>query len=243
MTNEVCNNKRTRNLHKIIIGQSIALAIICSLAFSVIFITSGYRFDFKKMKLIKTGIVGVEFSPSDAVIIINNEQKIARGFFSQNVNPGQYIIEIEKAGFETWQKTITVEPESVNDFRDIVLFREKPELTELLDQSKIDLITKPTDVLATNAKGKLSFSEHEIWVGEQLVTRFSTPVLKAAWYPDLAHIVYQQGDEIRVIQQDGFYDLLLAKLSSSDPTVYAIGSNGTELYFLDGEEYKVAKIR
>jgi hypothetical protein len=84
---------------------------------------------------------------------------------------------------------------------------------------------------------------YEIWVGEKLVTRFSEPILNVSWYPDLSHIIFQEGNEIRVIDKNGKNDTLLIKMNQSGPARFTVGGKGEELYFVDNGKYKVAKIR
>ncbi|OQA02788.1 MAG: hypothetical protein BWY68_00917 [bacterium ADurb.Bin400] len=76
-----------------------------------------------------------------------------------------------------------------------------------------------------------------------MVARFSKPVIRAMWYPDLEHIVYQQGKQIRVMEKTGLNDTLLVELSSDSPTVFTIGNKGQELYYADNGEYYWTNIK
>jgi hypothetical protein len=131
----------------------------------------------------------------------------------------------------------------VTDYRNIVMFKSKTQAALLTDQRKINLLNTPDDILAANAEKELSYSDYEIWVNDSLVTRFSKPIYKAIWYPDLFHIVYQQGDEIRVVEKSGFNETLLVKLNSPEQTPFVIGSHGDELYFFEDGKAMSASIR
>ena len=241
--NEVRNDRRTRRMGKIILGQLFAAIIITIISLSLIGYGLGYRLDSSNFKLVKTSVVYLEFSPRDVVVSVNNEKTTNASNFVQNIRPGLYNIILSKDGYIPWTMQLRADSGAVYDFRKIVLFNSNIKTDNLSDQSKINLINAPLDILAENSPGELSNSDYEIWIGDKLVTRFSEPVKSALWYPDLNHIVYQQSNQIRVIEIDGQNDTLLVTLTSAAKTKFVIGNRGSELYYLDGEQYKVATIR
>lgn len=240
---EVRNDRRTRMMAKIIFGQLAVGLLIVAISLGVIFYGQGYRYDFKHFRVIKTGVVYLEFLPHDVTVTIDEKSKNRFSNYVANIRPGSYSVVISKKGYTTWTTQVKVDSGSVSDNRDIVLFKSEITSTELTDQGKIDLITAPLDILAANSPGELSYNDYEIWVGDDLVTRFSDTIKHAIWYPDLAHVVYQKGNEIHVIENGGQNDTLLVTLSSSSKTQFTIGSKGAELYYLDGNTYKIAVIR
>jgi hypothetical protein len=240
---KVQNNRRTKLLPKIILGQSFFALVITAIALGVIFYAQGERFDFKHLRIIKTGVLTIDYLPDDASVYLSGKLVAGGGNVVENITPGTYSVRISKPGYVTWNKTLRVESHSVNNFKKVFLVREKIESSELVDQSKISLLDSPIDVLASNASDSLIFNDYEIWVGTKLIARFSSKVNRAIWYPDLAHIVYQQGNEIRIIDLNGNYDTLLVTLTQANSTKFAIGNHGTELYYLDGGKYKLARIR
>lgn len=245
MTNQsVANDKRTKLLPKIVMGQLVFAILITGVAFLLVNYTQGYRYDWKKLKLIRTGVLVAEYIPKDSQVYLNGKFEDGSATFAKNLSPGYYTLKISKDQYVTWERRLEIKPESVNLFQHIILFLENPIISDLSDSDKIKLISTPTDLLATNSSDKLLFNDHEIWVGSTLVTRYDAPILNAIWYPaDINYIAFQQGDEIRIIERDGVGDTRLAKLSSSKKTVFNFGSNGTELYYIDGGNYKMARIR
>jgi len=239
----VRNDRRTKLLPKIIIGQLFVSFIIVALALLMIFYTEGYRMDFSDFKVFKTGVIYLNFLPRNANISINSTDCKAVSNLAKNLPSGFYHISVAKDGYKTWNLSLQITPSSVNDYRDIILFKDQITPADLKDESKISLINLPTDVLASNAPDQLLYNNYEIWVGDNLVTRFSTAIKKAIWYPDLAHIVYQQGDEIRIIETTGQNDTLLVKLSTQKISSFVIGARGTELYYTDNGAFKIATIR
>jgi len=239
----VRNDRRTRLLPKILFWQSFTALIIILISFCIIFYAEGYRFDFSTFKITKTGVLYLEFQPRNVTIKVNDNTKNKSSNFVDNLTPGFYRVSITKPGYVTWKLGLEVRSQSVNDFSDIILFRSDIKVADLTDTDKINVLMEPTDVLAVNAPNQLLFNDHEIWIGDKLVTRFAEKIQGAIWYPDLEHIVYQQSKQIRVIESSGQNDTLLTALSSDIATIFAIGNRGTELYYQDGETYKIAKIR
>lgn len=238
------NNKRTKRLPRIIFNQFLVGLLMAAIAFSVLFFTEGYRFNFKNLKIIKTGVVFISSDPKSATIYLNGKKINETTPHAQNLAAGNYNATVEMSGYKSWSSSFKVSSGIVTEFDRIVLFKETPEISNLSDQRKIDLLTSPVEYLAVNNdKNSLIENGYEIWQNNILVTRFSDPIDSVLWYPDLSHILYQKGNEIRVIEITGMNDTLLVKLSSTDSTHYTVNSRGDELYYLDGSQYKIAKIR
>lgn len=237
------NNRRTKSIFKILISQLSVALFVTLLALSILFYAEGYRFNYKNFKIFKTGVLAVSCYPKDATVKLNSRIKSDKTPYSVNLLPGYYNVELSKPGFVTWSQTVRVESEMVENFKSTVLFREKPEIATLTDQKLINSLDSPIDSLAIGNKSGIYHSDYEIWLNNDLVTRFSEPILKAIWYADKQHIVYQQGDQIRVIEITGTNDTLLVDLNSSTTTNFIINDKGDELFYKDGSEYKVATIR
>ncbi len=240
----IMNNKRTKKLHKIIIGQLSVAFIMFALAISILFFAEGYRINLKNLKITKTGILFLYSDPKNAEVLLNGKKQKNITPFSINLTPGNYKAEVKAEGYISWASSFKIESGLVTNFNSIVLFKEHPEINNLTDQRKIDQINAPIDVFAvTTTQNVLTQNGYEIWLDDKLVTRFSEPISNVKWYPDLKHIVFQQGDEIRVIETTGMNDTLLIKSSLSERINYAISGRGDELYYLENNQYKVAKIR
>jgi len=239
----VDNNRRTKLLPKIIFGQIGVGLVICIIALASIFYAQGLRVDWKKMKVAKTGVLVAGYEPKDADLTINGKKICRKNPCVLNLPRNRYEIIANKEGFVTWQESVTLVAESVNIFQNIILFKSEITVSELSDLDKINLINTPVDLLATNAPDQLSYTDYEIWVGEKLLTRFSKPIQRAVWYPDLWHVVYQQGREIRAIEKNGHNDTLLVTLKQETAVPFSIGNRGQDIYFMDEGQYYQAKIR
>ena len=236
------HNNRVKRLPKIIAGQLIVSAVIIIIASLLILYSQGYKMNWKTFKFYKTGMVLLISDPMPDRISISGIDYEPRTQFSKNFTPGYYDIKISKDLYQDWSRTIYIAPERLDAFKDITLFLKAPKITALADQGKIGFLNSPNEYLAVNSKNDLRFQSHEIWVNNMIVTRLSKPIVSAVWYPDFDHVVYQAGDEIRIIENEGFNDTLLIKLSSDVPSKFAIGNKGRELYYTDNNQYYQAQI-
>jgi len=217
---------------------------MAALAISVLFFAEGYRLNLANMRVVKTGIFFAASDPKGATIYLNNKKLDEATPHAENLPAGYYNAKVESPGYVTWTTSFHVSSGLVTDFEDIILFKEKPEISNLTDQRKIDLLNSLIERLAiNNDKNPLIDNGYEIWQNDKLVTRFSTPIENVIWYPDMNHIVYQQGSQIRVIEKTGLNDTLLVTLSDTISAHFTLNNRGDELYFLDNGQYKMAKIR
>lgn len=95
----------------------------------VISYARGYRVDFQKQTLASTGIFAISSSPKAAKVFINGEFK---GVTDLNISlePGTYTIEIQKDGYTSYTKTLTLKGEIVEAV-DPILFPINPSLSPL----------------------------------------------------------------------------------------------------------------
>jgi hypothetical protein len=239
----VKNDRRTRMFFKILLNQFLVGLLMVFLALFILFFARGYRFNYKNFKVVKTGIAYFSSMPKDVEVYIGSNKKSLKTPYTLNLTPGNYDATIRKERYLPWSAHFKVESEYVTEFEDIVLFRDKIESSVLTDQAKIDQINTPTDILAVSRAQNLFYNGYEIWLDNKLVTRFSEPVIKAVWYPDSKHILYQQGEEIRVIESSGKNDCHLITLTTDEPSVFTTNARGDELYYTDSGKYMQAKIR
>lgn len=240
----VRNDRRTKLMPKILLGQLLFALMITVISLGVIFYAQGIRFDYKNLAIIRTGVLVVDFLPKDATVLINEEEmETGRGTLVENLVPNTYFLSVSKSGFNPYTRRLKIEPESVNVFKNIILFRSEVDISILDDEKSISNLNSPLNDLATRDQDDLSYNDYEIWIKDALVTRFSKKIDNAIWYSDYYHIIYQQGNEIRVIESDGYGDALLFRLEQETPTRMAVGKRGQEIYFIDNDVYKVAEIR
>src|SRR3989338_1498192 len=95
----------------------------------VIAFARGYRFDLEKRLVKSTGIIAATSNPQAAKVYINGELK---GVTDTNLTlpPDNYLVEIKKDGFTSWNKKINLKGELVINV-DPVLFPINPSLSPL----------------------------------------------------------------------------------------------------------------
>jgi len=100
---------------------------IISSTYLISIFARGYRFSLKNgFTLNPTGIISAVSYPKGASVYIN-DKLITATDDTFNLSPGIYTLKINKDGFNPWQKTITVKPETVYQ-ADIQLFSSVPDL-------------------------------------------------------------------------------------------------------------------
>jgi hypothetical protein len=105
-------------------GFILAFVILAPL---LIFYTSGYRYDFKRGKILKTGTLMVEAKDiKKADLYLNNQlypETFNNKIFVYNLLPGEYNVRLEKIGYHPWQKKITINSGLTTFTKDITLFK------------------------------------------------------------------------------------------------------------------------
>ncbi len=200
---------------------------------------NGYQLNWRYWKLIKTGMIVLDGDPQDVSIKINQKYLEGLPLRMANVSPGSYEIIVSKDGYHSWQKNFEVPAGKAVTATDIVLF------IQLAKDTPTPANLDAQQVLSEyqNRAESIEIKGSEIYWRGNLVTRFASPVLAAAMYPDNQHLVFQQDNEIRVIELDGTNNILLFSLQSSEPSAISFRDNGRTLIFLDGGQIKAKTIR
>lgn len=110
----------------------------------VILYTQGYRYNFKRGTIQKTGILIVSSSPRRADILLNGElvdrQTPAK---LERVLPGDYEITLQREGYHDWTKRLTIFDNATTFAEDILLFRQS--LPQLVTSQSLTAITISPD--------------------------------------------------------------------------------------------------
>jgi len=133
----------------------IVFSIIAVLTTAFVIITySGYKIDFKYMRLIKTGSIYINTNPTKADIYIDNKKIDQRTpAIINHVIPGRHTITLEKKGYKTWETNIDVPPE-ITTFLNYELIYEDIELSKTSELSNQALIL-------SNNKRYILYIKHE----------------------------------------------------------------------------------
>jgi len=177
----------------------------------VIFFGQGFTFSFQSKTVEKTGMLVVKSFPDGAKIYIDNEWKSATPNTFSNLRPKSYLLKVEKEGFSTWEKQVTVYPELVSDIT-AVLVSTTPKLEPLtVGGAKNPNYSEATKAIAYGTTD----SKAGIWIlpmGRPLpITLFqSAPTLVM---PDTSETKYS---ETKSLQWSPTGDQILTQVSSND---------------------------
>lgn len=97
---------------------------------AIILSTAGYRYNFSRGQLERTGVMLVESRPTGASISLNGiPQKSETPARLQRLSPGPYEINVKKNGYHAWKKVVAIRSRETTFQSEINLFRESvPEL-------------------------------------------------------------------------------------------------------------------
>ena len=137
-------------------------AIFCIGGFLLIFFSQGFSLDVKTGTIEKRGGIYLTFSPRNATLAINGKtRKTQRGFLSpgtfvSNLRAGSYELVLTQEEFETWRKTITVQPGIVTSENAVRLWRTEPSTISISSSSQPFFVTR-MGLVTGDAGGALAF--------------------------------------------------------------------------------------
>lgn len=211
-----------------VIFWTILIASFIFFAILLHFKANGWQLNFKTWRLIKTGMISLDGSPEQAQVKINGK------IYSYNLPAkigtlpqGYYEVTITSPGYREWRKSIQVLSEKASIYSDIILFLENPQDIPVPKDIAQDFLKVPKTF------PDLKISGAEIYWQGRLVTRFTNNILTAVPYEGKKHLIFQDGQEIRVIDIDGSNNHPLFNLSSPEPTILLIKNGGKNIYYLD----------
>jgi len=204
----------------------------------------GYHFNWKKFKLVKTGMIILESSPRDVTMNFEGLKKeITTPYSLPKLLPGNYGVEISREGYATWSRNFIVEVGRSSEARKIVLYLREPKITDITDKNTKEKIIDQ----AKSQTGTLRIKDSEIWLNEKFLTRFSQPVLSAILTSDDSHVVFQIGKDIKVMDVDGSNIINLIELENAQKSDFALITTNfiieDKLIYTDGNKIFEAKIR
>ena len=98
--------------------------------------TTGYRYNFKKTELQKTGALLIETTPKSANLYLNDEATDEdTPIRLNNLLPDNYLITLKKEGYFDWKKRLNVNSQETTFAEDITLFRNDSPLEKVIDEN------------------------------------------------------------------------------------------------------------
>ena len=181
------------------------ILLICVACFLIItpvlvFYSMGYRFDFEKMKITKTGGIYVRTFPTADKITIDNKIPEKPGIFSnwifvQSLLPNDHTVLVEKSGYYDYSKTISVLEKEVTKLENILLIKKNIQFSIVTDKTLSPFISHEKYIIKNNNLYYSSIKENS---GLSTIQK-STPILKKI----VASTV--QNNNIIWLSLDGFF--------------------------------------
>lgn len=123
---------RKRRAHKIrlIIGYVLVAIAICLATIILVYTTNGYGINTKTGQIIENGLLFVDSKPGGAQIYLNGQSNKTTS--ARLIIPaGDYTLTLKKSGYQSWQRSFTLEASSVERFVYPFLFPTNPRVTKL----------------------------------------------------------------------------------------------------------------
>jgi len=133
---------------------------------SVVLYSQGYRLDWERKKIVKTGALYFKVLPKGAKVFLNGKFIKKTDFFFgsaflENLLPRKYLVEIKKPGYQSWKKTLQTKEGQVTEAKNIVLLPKNLKL-ELLEKNIKDFFFLPNKTAmilkVKNTKNEKSWS-------------------------------------------------------------------------------------
>ncbi len=164
----------------------------------VVLTTKGYRYNWRRSRLEKTGILVLDSRPAAASIYINGKlQRRPTPTSLFRLLPERYVVRLEKTGYLPWQKVLEVRSGETTFTRDVVLFRDAvPRLLEPGDAASaaFDAAGRRVAMLRRGQEGLELVVYDRQTAATSLLARFSPDKYADAeivWSPAGAHIMLQ----------------------------------------------------
>ncbi len=215
----------------------------------VIIYTAGYRWNEKKFRLEKVGIIYLRSKPSGADIFLNGELRDENTPARlRNLLPDTYEVKVAKLGYAPWFKRLPVESAKATFAEGVILWKNaQPEKLNLaakdaLDKTELAALNRPDQLTYKVGEETFKSDGFEIWVenkngDKETITRLSHEIIAILPYTDTGWVIYETADEIRAIERDGRderNDTLLA--AGKNLNGLAVSSDGKTLYFGSNEK-------
>ncbi len=121
----------------IAIGYIGLAALVVAVTIGLVAYGQGYTYNFKTGKLIRTGLVIIQSSPSGAQVTLNGKKLKKKTAYRASFERGSYTFEVTKDGFYPWKKTLNVIPSEVTLAEYALLVPRNPRSITLDTQTQI----------------------------------------------------------------------------------------------------------
>ncbi len=226
----------------------------------VVLYTAGYRYQFGSARIVKTGILSISTHPKSATIFLEDKEQSKRSpNVIKNLRPGETHVRLEKTGYHTWDKTLTIGSGETTFLKEVILFLES-EVEEYFEKTNVsDVIQMDKDVFVYSAKNGLY---EEVWItdGPFGSDRFLAKTRHVpgatytlSWSQDREYLMLKEAvgwKEKSVIVQVRSGDVVPAAINSTETAWWDTGSghglfvkSGTTLRLLNIDSNKIQNLK
>ena len=127
--------KKLENARVIMTNIFMGISVI-GIVFVLMLIAMGYNFN-EKGDIEQSGLIQISSHPKGSSVEIDGEAQFSRTDFNKMLSSGKHNVKISKSGYDTWEKTINVDPGLLTRVEWARLFPSKPEITSVASYSNI----------------------------------------------------------------------------------------------------------
>ncbi len=118
-----------------ILAETFMVFAVIAIVVVMTLVAMGYKFG-KEGEIEQSGLMQLHTMPTGATVEIDGKTLFARSNLSESLSPGDHFIKITKDGYDSWEKTVTMEPGSLMRLyspRLFLLERKSEKISELAD--------------------------------------------------------------------------------------------------------------
>ena len=135
--------KKLENARVIMTNIFMGISVI-GIVFVLMLIAMGYNFN-EKGGIEQSGLIQISSNPKGSSVEIDGEAQFSRTDFNKMLSSGKHNVKISKPGYDTWEKTINVDPGLLTRVEWARLFPTNTEITSVANYSDIRLAAYSSD--------------------------------------------------------------------------------------------------
>ena len=119
------------------IGYFLVVAAVVLITVGLVAYGQGIEYDFKTGRIIHTGLVIIQSSPSSVAVSLNGKTTKKKTSYRASFEAGDYTFELAKDGYYTWKKTLKVVSSEVTLAQYVLMVPRHPNTTTLDTKAQI----------------------------------------------------------------------------------------------------------
>lgn len=215
---------------------TVAVIIVFSFCAIVIVVyAAGYKIDIENRNISKTALIDINVNPNDSDVFLNGEIVGKGSQTIRNLNSGDNLLEVRKAGYTPFSKEVITKAGDVAVVPEVDLFLKEPVIKEYdkgLSLSSLESLSDSEGLSSVNG---------EVRLNGELITRLSQDVFGLSWFPNRQYVSFTNSGKLVVVRTDGSNLQELLDKDSQSPAAFT-NSGKSVLYENKGKIYE-AQIR